>query len=195
MINPDLKWTYVLLVSSILVAIVCGVFVVTSHAHLQHQLITIKRMKLSESGALVAAMSDQQRFHQYRESYDAMMADPSQFSRNRISLLNYLSTLNAEVAPLDHSFTIDPARLLAGSDQHLPPVSVSSIKLVAEFRHENHLFDYLWHIDQQQAALLKVVAVDVSMQTNGHSSGDDDASYLKVQIRLHWFAFTEIEVS
>ena len=195
MINPDLKWTYVLLASATLIAVVCVVSVFTSHAELHQQLITVKRIKLSESGALFAAMSDQQRFHQYRESYDAVMADASRFSRNRISLLSYLSTLNADVAPLVHSFAIEPARPLVDGDQHLPPVSVSSIKLEAEFRHENHLFEYLWHIDQQQTALLKVVAVDVSMQTNRQPPGNEDASYLKVQIRLHWFAFTAIEVS
>ena len=110
-------------------------------------------------------------------------------------MLEYLDELNADISALEHSFSIEPAQELQKADHHLPGVMVSIIRISAEFHHEDHLIDYLWHIDQQQSALLKVVAVDVSILAGGRPASGDENSHLQVEIRLHWFAVSVFELS
>ena len=171
-----------------LAAVFCVWTTLSAQQQLQARWQQLKRQQHADSARLRAAIADQQRFAQRRSSYAALLENIDRYSHSQFSLLNYLQRLNDEVTPFNQAFSIAPARVL--DDRGAAPAKVADITLSADFRHEDHLLEYLWHIDRQQSALLQVAAIDVDLLP-GRDALDASAN-LQARILLHWYSLDAI---
>ncbi len=182
---------------AIAVAISCVSVVLTrSHySNLEHKWRQVKRSNKSESARLVTALTDRQAFAKYQPAYASLLDNHSLLVHNRIALLSYLAWLGNEVDPLAHSYSIGAAAPIDEPPSNLPRGMVADIAINAEFLHGDHLAEYLWQLEQQRIALLRVVAVDVALGADNQAAGDGKAPPLVARIKLHWYALPTTSAS
>lgn len=182
--HRELKIHWLSLLFVCLIASFCSWRALSDHQLLQGKWQQLKRQQRANSAGLTTVISDHHRLSQHRESIEALVANPDRYSHQRIALLDYLQRLVTETAPMNHAFSIAPAHAADVVGSAL--AQVAEVSISADFRHEDHLIDYLWHIGQQQVALLQIAAVDIDLVQAQVEPGT--TANLRAKIRLHWYS-------
>jgi hypothetical protein len=195
MMQAELKRPFAVFICACVLAGGGLLMTVSGYHELDQQWERQKQVKARESASLLAALADHQAYARFRPAYASILENRDRLVHNRIVLLNYLAQLEEETGPLLHSYSIGAARTHGDHPDARTQVLVADITIDAQFRHEEHLAEYLWHLEQQRDALLGVAVVDVALHETSVSGSDQVTPTLTAKIKLHWLALPVFDAS